>query len=297
MRSSGSASTSARAIPCLTAPAWPLGPPPWTRTRTSKVPSTPATFSGASASSRCAARGKYSSIVRPLNQVVPSPGFRITRATDVLRLPVPRYCANSLIGRPRSWLELQLGRRLCLVRVLGAGVDLQLVDLGAREAVPREHALDRLAQHLGRPALELVAERPAAQAARVARVTVGHLVVELVAGDGDLLGVDDHHEDARVDVRGVLGLVLAAERVGDLRSETPERLPFGVDEVPAALDLARFCVPGLLHKKRRTTVRRGGIVAARLGIPPRRRGSGDARTERRARPPRSGRLRPHGGPG
>src|SRR2546430_5026302 len=136
--------------------------------------------------------------------------------------------------------------------MLGAGVDLQLLDLGAREAVAGEHALDRLAQHLGRPALELVAERPAAQAARIARVTVVHLVVELVAGDGDLLGVDDDHEVARVDVRGVLGLVLAAERVGDLRSETPERLPFGVDEVPAALDLARLCVPGLLHKKRRT---------------------------------------------
>src|SRR5207244_12924905 len=41
------------------------------------------------------------------------------------------------------------------------------------------------------------------------------------------------------------------KRVGDLRSETPERLALGVDEVPAALDLARFCVPRL-HKKRRT---------------------------------------------
>src|SRR6185436_14463188 len=101
-RSSGSASTSARAIPWRTAPAWPLGPPPWTRTRTSKVPSTPATLSGASASSRCVARGKYCSIVRPLNQVVPSPGRRITRATEVLRLPVPAYAASSVMPPPSA---------------------------------------------------------------------------------------------------------------------------------------------------------------------------------------------------
>ena len=36
---SGSISVSARAIPWRTAPAWPLMPPPWTRTRTSRLPS------------------------------------------------------------------------------------------------------------------------------------------------------------------------------------------------------------------------------------------------------------------
>src|SRR5437763_4958714 len=151
----------------------------------------------------------------------------------------------------RSCAQFQLLRRLGLVRVLGAGVDLQLLDLGAREAIARKHALDRLAQHLGRPALELIPERAAPERSRVAGMPVVELVVELLAGDGDLLGVHDHDEVARVDVRRVLGLGLAADRVGDLRSETPERLAFRIDEVPAALDLARFCVPGL-HKKRRT---------------------------------------------
>ena len=73
---------------------------------------------------------------------------------------------------------------------------------------------------------------PAAQAARVARVPVVHLVVELLAGDRDLLGVDDDDEVAGVDVRRVLRLVLAAQRVGDARRETPEGLALGVDEVP-----------------------------------------------------------------
>ena len=66
----------------------------------------------------------------------------------------------------------------------------------------------------------------------------------------------------RVDVRGVLGLALAAQRVGDLRRETPEGLPLGVDEVPAASDLARLQIERFLHtKKRRTRARRGEMVA------------------------------------
>jgi hypothetical protein len=36
-------------------------------------------------------------------------------------------------------------------------------------------------------------------------------------------------------VGGVLGLALAAEHVGDLGGETPERLAAGVDEHPVAL--------------------------------------------------------------
>src|SRR4051794_7847258 len=136
--------------------------------------------------------------------------------------------------------------------MLGAGVDLQLFDLGAREPVAGEHPLDGLAQHLGRPALELVAQRPALEPARVARMAVVHLRVELVAGDVDLLRVHDDDEVAGVDVRRVLRLALATQRVGDLRSQTPQRLALGIYEVPAAFDLAGLCVPGLLHKKRRT---------------------------------------------
>ena len=52
------------------------------------------TFSGELTITRWMSRGKYSSIVLPLIQVLPSPGRRITRATDVLRFPVPRYWAG-----------------------------------------------------------------------------------------------------------------------------------------------------------------------------------------------------------
>src|SRR5204862_795016 len=160
-------------------------------------------------------------------------------------------CACPCRGRQpaRSRVQLQFLRRLGLVRVLGAGVDLQFAQLRAREAVAREHAFDRLAQHLRRPALELGTQRPAAETARIAGVAVVHLGVELVSGHVDLLRVHDDDEIACVDVRRVLRLGLATERVRDLRSQTPERLAFGIDEVPAALDLARLCSPGLHAEK------------------------------------------------
>src|SRR5437763_3214631 len=101
----------------------------------SNVPATPATLSGESASSRCVARGKYSSIVRPLNHVAPSPGRRITRATDVLRFPVPRYCAIWLTCSPSSSLGVERLRRLRRVGVLRSRVDLQLRQLPGGEAV------------------------------------------------------------------------------------------------------------------------------------------------------------------
>src|SRR5438034_4088678 len=92
-------------------------------------------------------------------------------------------------ARRRSRLELQRLGALGAVRMLGAGVDLELRDLLPREAVLREHPLDRDAEHLGRAPVELLAERPALETARIAGVPVVPLLVELVARDLDLLRV------------------------------------------------------------------------------------------------------------
>jgi hypothetical protein len=82
----------------------------------------------------------------------------------------------------------------------------------------------------------------------------------LLAGDPDLLRVDDDHEVAGVDVRGVGGLALAAQRVGDARRQPPEGLPLGVHDVPVALDLARLCGIGRhrVEKERPGTTAGGG---------------------------------------
>ena len=61
----------------------------------------------------------------------------------------------------------------------------------------------------------------------------------------DLLGVDDHDEVTRVDVRRVLGLALATQHVRDLRRQAPERLAVGVDDQPIALAIGRLRYVGL----------------------------------------------------
>src|SRR6266545_4128377 len=124
----------------------------------------------------------------------------MTRATEVFRLPVPRYCAIWLMRSPTS---------------------------------------------------------AAAEPSRVAGVPVVALLIQLVPGYVDLLGVDDHDEITRVDVRRVFGLPLSPQRVGDARRQSPEGLTLGVDDVPVAGDLTRFGCVGLHASKRRTKTSAG----------------------------------------
>jgi hypothetical protein len=97
-RSSGSASTSARAMPWRTRPAWPVG---HRRGRGRGGRTCPR-------AGDLERRERDRAVRRPREVLLdraaveprrPSPGRRITRATEVLRLPVPRYCATSLIAQ------------------------------------------------------------------------------------------------------------------------------------------------------------------------------------------------------
>src|SRR3954469_3302289 len=121
------------------------------------------------------------------------------------------------------------------MRMVRPRVDLQLSELLATEPVARQHPLDRQPQHFLRAARDHLLERPRAQSARVAAVAVVALLLALVAGHRDLLGVDHDHEVADVAVRRVLRLALPAEHVGNLRREAAERLARRVDDEPIAL--------------------------------------------------------------
>src|SRR5919204_4515233 len=83
-----------------------------------------------------------------------------------------------------SVLHLERLRRLCLVRMLGPRVDLQLHELAASQPVLREHAADGDPQDLLRAPLELLAQGAAADSAGVAGMPVVALLVELVPRDG-----------------------------------------------------------------------------------------------------------------
>ena len=87
-------------------------------------------------------------------------------------------------------------------------------------------------------AVQQLADGLLAQAARVAGVPVEELGVPLVAGDGDLAGVDDDDEVAGVDMRGVDRLVLAPQQLRGLAGQPAEHDVGRVDHVPGVGHIA-----------------------------------------------------------
>ena len=131
------------------------------------------------------------------------------------------------------------------MRVLTTGEHVQLPEHAPAERVLRQHPLHReLDRPLGVLAEELL-ERDRLDAADVAGVVIVDLVGELATCDTDLLRIHDDDVVTHVDVRAVVGLVLALQAVGNLGSEATERLVAGVDNEPIAADGAGLGKYGL----------------------------------------------------
>src|SRR5690606_37451370 len=160
----------------------------------------------------------------------PAAGKRAPRSScGGRRRGTVRWCSPSS--------DLQGLRLLALVRMRGAGVDPELLAHLAAQTVLGQHPLDReLDDPLG-VLLDHPTERDVLLAAHVPAVTEVRLLVDLVAGEPHLLGVDDDDVVAAVQVRGEDGLVLAAQDAGDVAGEPAEDLAIGVDDPPAALDV------------------------------------------------------------
>ena len=170
------------------------------------------------------------------------------------------------------------------MRVVGAGVDLQLAKLLGAELRPRQHPLHGAADDLFGSPLEEVTEGLLLVALGMAAVADVELRLALVAGDGDPRRVEDDDVVARVEVRRVGRLVLALEDAGDPRRQAAERLVRGIDDEPASLDLAltnrvglsRSSVLSRLHvsspvRRPRATRRRqrpfaGAVAPSRAGV-------------------------------
>jgi hypothetical protein len=75
---------------------------------------------------------------------------------------------------------------------------------------------------------------------RTLALTVGLLLLELVAGQDDLLRVHDDDVGARVGVRGEHRLVLAAEQFGRVRREPAQHHVGRVDHEPLPVDVLRL---------------------------------------------------------
>src|SRR6202022_2590589 len=100
------------------------------------------------------------------------------------------------------------------------------------------------------------------EAPGVPGVAVPDLGAELVAGEPDLRGVDDHDEVALVAVRGEGGLVLAPEHVRDLSGEAAEDLAARVDHPPPALLRRRRHRGGGIQKLTRRRRQSSAILEA-----------------------------------
>src|SRR5216683_3124084 len=299
-RKSGFSLVSARLMPCRMAPAWPESPPPQTFTEMSTLPTCSTTSSGCLRIILLVSRPKYSSRVRSLTTNSPEPGFRRTRAIDSLRRPVAVTSSSLLalgIGR------FHRGRLLGGVRVLVAGIDLQLLHESAAQVGAGQHAPDGVLDQPGGVARHRLLGRVLAEPARVLRVVDVLLVLPLVAGEPDLLGVHHHHEIPAVRVGREGGLVLAAQDARDGGRGAAQHLVLHVDDHPVALDGLLAAHHGLhaalLSKRRRSlldpeqrvNVRRP-LDSSRTGARPcRRRSSGPCAFAPRPRPTpaRSGR--------
>jgi hypothetical protein len=122
------------------------------------------------------------------------------------------------------------------VRVLVAGIDEEfLVHLPA-EAILRQHAFDGPFDDGVRAAAQEVLGNLFLLPAGVAGEIDVDLVVQFVAGEDHLVGVDDDDEVAAVDVGGVVGFVLAPENGGNFGTHATYGLISTVDDVPVALN-------------------------------------------------------------
>src|SRR5262245_23826914 len=131
------------------------------------------------------------------------------------------------------------------MRVVGAGVYLQLPELLHAERVPRQHPLDGAPDHFLRTALQEVTEGLFLVALGVAAVADVELRLALVGTHRDARRIQDDHVVAGVEVGLPGGLVLALEDARDPRRKAPQRLVGGIDDVPAPFDLALACRVGL----------------------------------------------------
>src|SRR4051812_26480933 len=133
---------------------------------------------------------KCSSSVRPLTMISPSPGRSRTRAIAVLRRPVPEKKDAEVMDGSSSGERL---RPLGLMRMVRAGVDLELAELLAAEPVPRKHPLDGSPDDLLGTTLEELPERLLLEALGMAAVADVQLRFLLVARDSDARRIQDDH--------------------------------------------------------------------------------------------------------
>jgi hypothetical protein len=123
------------------------------------------------------------------------------------------------------------------VRVVRAGIDLELAGHLPAQGAFGQHALDREAYDLFGSLGQQFDVTASPEATGIAGVAVVDLALSLAGCEHDLGGVDDDHVVASIEVRRENGLVLASEDSRHFSRETAEDRAVSVDFVPVALYL------------------------------------------------------------
>ena len=122
----------------------------------------------------------------------------------------------------------------------GASVDLQLLGHLATQGALGQHANDGAADSK----LGLLSQQLAVlgflQAANVAAVMVLDLLVQLLAGHDDLIGIDDDDVVTGINIGGVNGLVLTTQDVRNLAGKAAVNLTLSVNDIPLTGDVRCF---------------------------------------------------------
>jgi hypothetical protein len=122
------------------------------------------------------------------------------------------------------------------VRVLVAGVDKEFLEHFTAEAVLWQHAFDSsFDDGIRATAEEILGDLFLLPAGVTGEIDVD-LVFQLVTGKYNLVGVDHYDKVAAIDVRGVIGLVLAPENGGDFGTHATYGLISTVDDKPVAFN-------------------------------------------------------------
>lgn len=121
-----------------------------------------------------------------------------------------------------------------------ASIDIELGVLGFAEAGFGKHAVDSALDEEDRAAFADDAWRFDFLTADVAGEAGIDFGVFLVAGEDDLIRIDDDDKIAGIHVGGEDGLVLTAKKACRFDGDLAEDFAFGINDVPLALDFVRF---------------------------------------------------------
>src|SRR5690606_2488259 len=106
-----------------------------------------------------------------------------------------------IFGVHRS--NIQLGRVLRFMGMLGAGIDAEILELHAGQRAARHHAANGVFKHaLGETAFQDLTRGAVLDPAGMAGVPIEFVLIQLAAGELHLVGIDDNNIVAHVHMRG-----------------------------------------------------------------------------------------------